>query len=74
MKTNKTLIKPQFITGFANADGSFQIKITHRKTMKYKHYVTPLFIISQKDRVLLDEINNYFDNKGHLIRDKRTDT
>jgi hypothetical protein len=74
MIKNKTLIKPEFITGFTNADGSFQIKITHRKTMKYKHNVRPVFTITQKDRVLLDEINNYFNNQGHLVRDKRTDT
>lgn len=68
----KNIIQPNFITGFTNADGSFMISITRVNTLKYKYRVTPLFILTQMDRHLLDLINNSFDNKGHIILDKRS--
>jgi hypothetical protein len=65
-------LKPNFISGFTNADGSFEILFARVNTMKYKYRVSPIFVLSQMDRVLLDKINGYFNNKGHIVQDKRS--
>lgn len=72
MKLKK--LKPYFITGFTNADASFMISINRVNTLKYKYRVTPLLVFTQykTERNLLDNINLYFNNKGHIILDKRT--
>lgn len=71
----KKKIHPNYISGFVNADGSFQINITRVNTLKTKYRVVPLFVITQhkENRIVLEEINVFFKNKGHLILDKRTD-
>ena len=68
----KKIIEPNFISGFTNADGSFMISISRVNTLKYKYRVTPLFVLTEMDRELLDLINNHFNNKGHIILDKRS--
>lgn len=64
MKNNEQLtpFDPWFITGFADAEGSFMISITQDKNLKIAWQVRLIFYISlhKKDKTLLHEIKEFF--------------
>lgn len=66
-------IHPSFISGFTNSDASFILSLNRVNHMKLKFRVIPLLVFTQhsNDRFLLDEINQYFHNSGHIVKDHR---
>jgi len=56
----ETGINPWFLTGFADAEGCFSIKIQHNAQLKMKWRVRPVFSITLhiKDLALLESIKN----------------
>ena len=58
----ETGINPWFLTGFADAEGCFSIKIQQNAKLKMKWRVRPVFSITLhiKDLALLESIKNNF--------------
>lgn len=63
-----TEINPWFVTGFIDAEGCFSISIIRNKKLKTALGVRARFQInlSQKDKVLLEQIQSYFGVKGSI--------
>ena len=60
--TANSKLNPYFITGFCDAESSFQITITKNKNSKLGWSVQPFFTIGlhSRDLVLLSQIKSYF--------------
>lgn len=61
-------IKPWFITGLVDGDGSFYISITKNDKLKTKWHVQIYFTIvagiNNPNLIMLQSINKYFNNRG----------
>ena len=63
------LINPNQITGFADAEGAFMIKIRKNSKLKTGWAIEPSFEISIhiKDLELLKQIRNFFGNISNIL-------
>jgi hypothetical protein len=67
-------ITPWFITGFVDAEGCFNMKISKDKTHYIGWSVSPRFLIGlhKKDLALLKEIQTFFGGIGKIHSSKNT--
>jgi hypothetical protein len=72
MNNKKILnLNPSFISGFTISNASFILSLNRVNNMILKYRITPLLVFTQhsNDRFLLEKINEYFNNSGHLVKD-----
>lgn len=67
-KHKKMKINPYYVTGFADGESCFLINILLISNSKIEYLISLTFKIKlhTKDRVLLENIRNYFDKKGKI--------
>lgn len=66
-------LNPWFLTGFADAESSFRIKLQKNNKLKVGWQVGTYFQISvhNKDRVLLESIQSFFDGVGNIYKEHK---
>jgi hypothetical protein len=63
-------IDPNFVTGFIDAEGCFELGFKKNQTRKFGFQVQPCFSIGLhlKDKVILEKIQSFFDGIGKIYK------
>lgn len=66
-------LNPWFITGFSDAESCFRINLQKNNKLKVGWQVGTYFLISvhNKDRVLLESIQSFFDGVGNIYKEHK---